>query len=105
MEQTNALTNRYSKTIKNDISPTLTEQKISISGAGVMAKTRYDHSSMSLLSIPQAVECLGVSRATFYRLLDRKEIRSFHIGRRRFVTQEALSNYIQTQEEAENYGW
>ena len=105
MLQTASPNNMYLNTIKNDISPTLAEQKISISGAGVMAKTRYDHSSMSLLSIPQATKCLGVSRATFYRLLDRKEIRSFHIGRRRFVTQEALSNYIQTQEEAENYGW
>lgn len=83
----------------------ITPKESLILGAGVTAKTRYDHSNMSLLSIPQAAECLGVSRATLYRLLDRKEIRSFHIGKKHYVTQVAISDYIRTREKAENYGW
>ena len=79
-------------------------EKSLISGAGVMAKVRFNN-SMTPLSITQATSYLGISRGALYRLMDARAIRSFHIGARHFITMAALNDFIRSQEEAENYGW
>ncbi|WP_353107748.1 helix-turn-helix domain-containing protein [Gordonia sp. (in: high G+C Gram-positive bacteria)] len=43
---------------------------------------------------------LGISRATIYNLLAAGEIKSIKIGRRRFITDDALDAYITRLEEA-----
>lgn len=102
-------TNRFANAHKNaDIKQkkfsTSFPEENAISGAGVMAKVRFNN-SMTPLSITQATSYLGISRGALYRLMDARAIRSFHIGTRRFITMAALNDFIRSQEEAENYGW
>ncbi len=101
------VTNRYSRTIKNDTlnnSPLLNNPEISISGAGVSTEVR-NNNDMTPFSIMKATEYLGISRSMLYRLLDKRDIDSFHIGARRFISKSALDSFIRKQVEAESYGW
>ena len=54
------------------------------------------------LSLEEAGQYLGISRAALYRLLDTGAIRSFHIGRRRLILREEIDRYIRVQVEAED---
>jgi excisionase family DNA binding protein len=56
-----------------------------------------------LLTIPEVAEFLRTSRQKAYWLLYRREIPSFHIGSRRFVSLEALEYYIREREIEEQH--
>jgi excisionase family DNA binding protein len=45
-------------------------------------------------SIPEACQYLGISRPSFYRLLDDKAIGSINVGRRRLVPRREIDKYI-----------
>ncbi len=47
-----------------------------------------------LLSIVEAAECLGISRAHFYEMIARGEIATVRLGRRRMVRSSDLSAYV-----------
>ncbi len=75
-----------------------------ISGAGVSPNLRNNSDMFGLtLSLPQAAKALGVSLDTLNQLCNKKLLRSFHIGRRHFVSCDALKEFIRTQEEAEQW--
>lgn len=47
------------------------------------------------LSIPEACKALGgISRATAYRMLERKEIEGYKLGSRSFITVESIEAAI-----------
>ena len=78
--------------------------KSPVSGAGVMPKVRNNSNMTGLsLSFSQAAEYLGVSRDTLSQLCNKRLLRSFHIGRRHFVTLDAIKEFINDQEEAEQW--
>jgi excisionase family DNA binding protein len=52
------------------------------------------------LTVPEALERLRISRATFYELVARHEITTHTIGRRRFVSERALLEFIERRERA-----
>lgn len=41
----------------------------------------------------------GIAQATIYGLIKSGELRSFHVGRRRFVSEDAIADYIQAAEQ------
>jgi len=45
-------------------------------------------------SVTEAFEALGVSRVTGYRLIQNEILKSYHVGKRRFVSGEALRECI-----------
>lgn len=45
-------------------------------------------------SIPETAEALGVSRTSIYELMNQGELRSFHVGRRRFVPRDQVDQFI-----------
>lgn len=45
-------------------------------------------------SIPECEAALGVSRTSIYELFKRGELRSYHVGRRRFVPREQVDEFI-----------
>ena len=47
-----------------------------------------------LLSVPQAARALGIARSSLYVLLDRHELTSVSIGRRRLLPARALEEYV-----------
>ena len=53
---------------------------------------------MQNLTVPEALHRLRISRATFYDLVARCEITTFTIGRRRFVTERALLEFVEKRE-------
>lgn len=53
------------------------------------------------LSLDEAMHYLGISRSQLYRIFERKELPSFHIGTRRFVLKREVDRFIQKQVEAE----
>jgi excisionase family DNA binding protein len=55
------------------------------------------------LSIPQACHYLGISRPSFYRLLDDKAIGSINVGRRRLVPRREIDKYINKRLAAEGH--
>jgi len=48
-----------------------------------------------LLSISEAQEVLGIRRSTIYGLMDRGELESVRIGRRRLVPVQSIEAYIE----------
>ncbi len=72
--------------------------------AGVSAKVRNNGDMNVLsLSLSQAAKSLGISRDTLNQLCRKKLLRSFHIGRRHFVSVDAIKEFIKDQEEAEQW--
>lgn len=57
-------------------------------------ESRPEHPLRLLLSPEEAAKALGISRATLYPLLMRKEIPSVRVGGLRRVPIEALQRYI-----------
>jgi excisionase family DNA binding protein len=47
-----------------------------------------------LVPIPEGIHALGVGRSTFYRLIRSGELQQVRIGRRSFVTEQSLRNYV-----------
>ena len=45
-------------------------------------------------SIPEAAAALGVGRSTLYELMTAGELRSYQVGRRRFVKPEEVQRFI-----------
>ena len=50
------------------------------------------------LTIPDTCEVLNTSRATVYDEINAGRLRSFTIGRRRYVSREAIADYIRERE-------
>jgi excisionase family DNA binding protein len=55
-------------------------------------------SHRQLWTIPEASEFLRISRSHLYLLIQRKELRSIAIGRRRLITRAALEELVQRLE-------
>jgi excisionase family DNA binding protein len=51
-----------------------------------------------LLTLPEVREALRVSRATVTRLIARKELPIVKVGRRTFVTRQALEAFVTRQQ-------
>jgi len=47
-----------------------------------------------LLTVPQAAAALGLSRATFYRLIQAGQLKTVKIGGRRLVPPSSLEGYV-----------
>lgn len=47
-----------------------------------------------LLSVPEAARALGIARSSLYVLMDRHELTSVSIGRRRLLPARALVEYV-----------
>lgn len=70
-------------------------------GADELVKVRHNKDIAKPLTIDEAAEFLGISRDTLNQLFNKKLLRSYHVGRRRFVTMEAITDFISNQEEVE----
>jgi excisionase family DNA binding protein len=51
------------------------------------------------LSIPEALDALGISRQTLYDEINAHRLRTYRVGRRRFVSRAALLDWIQEREQ------
>lgn len=51
-----------------------------------------------LIDIPTAARRAGVSRATFYRLLEQGQVRSVKVFRRRLIPSDAIAEFIADRE-------
>lgn len=47
-----------------------------------------------LLTVQQAAEMIGIGRSTLYRILERGEIHSVHIGASRRIPLEAVEKFV-----------
>lgn len=54
------------------------------------------------LTVPEVMSALRLSRSKVYDLLRARELPSFHIGRSRRITPDALAQYIRHQSDEEN---
>lgn len=52
----------------------------------------------SAYDVPDVMSILGVSRQSVYNAINRGELRSFKIGRRRKITPDAIKDYIASRE-------
>ena len=50
-------------------------------------------------SVPDACLALSISRQTLYDLINEGRLRSFTEGRRRYVSRQAIEDYIRTREQ------
>lgn len=50
-------------------------------------------------NIPDACKVLSTSRQTLYNLIDQGRLRSFTEGRRRYVSRQAIDDYIMVREQ------
>lgn len=57
------------------------------------------HTKNMVLTITEAANYLRISRGSLYRLINRNLIMTFCIGRRRFITANAIDNYLSSVEE------
>jgi len=48
--------------------------------------------------IPEAAAKIGISRAKLYDLMNQGEVKYFHIGRRRLVSNDSLRAFIKAKE-------
>lgn len=57
------------------------------------------HRTRAAYTVQEARQMLGgISQATFYGLVNRGELRTFRIGRRRLVSADAIADYIKGAE-------
>lgn len=70
-------------------------------GADESEEVRHNSIVGRPLTINQAAEFLQISRKQLYRLFDKKLLRSFHIGRKHFVSKNAIKDFIKEREEDE----
>lgn len=70
-------------------------------GADKNDETHHNGSMMQPLTIEQASVFLQISRKQIYRLFDQKLLRSFHIGRKHFISAHAIESFIKEREEEE----
>lgn len=71
--------------------------KKSIKPLGVMEKARHNM-YREILCVKEVEELLGISHSSLYKLLDRRLIKSFRVGRRRLISRAAIDNFIEEQE-------
>jgi excisionase family DNA binding protein len=57
-----------------------------------------DLSRRQIWTLPEASEFLRISRSHLYLLIQRNELRSIAIGRRRLITRAALEEFVQRLE-------
>ena len=50
------------------------------------------------MSVEDASELIGISRATLYIEIRRKQIKTFRVGGRRLISREAIHEYIRARE-------
>lgn len=53
-------------------------------------------------TVDDAVHVLGLSRPTIYREISAGRLRTYHVGRRRYVSAEAIREYIAAREAEAN---
>jgi excisionase family DNA binding protein len=54
---------------------------------------------MALLNVKQAQERLGISESTMFRLINKKEIKGFKVGRAWRFEESDITDYIKKQRE------
>ena len=57
-----------------------------------------DSAKKKTLSAPELAECLGISRAGAYNLMQAQDFPSFRIGKRVLVTNAALEKWLEEQQ-------
>lgn len=62
--------------------------------SGPLGNERHDLDDSTLLTVPEACQRLRISRWMFYRLLQRREIKTIKIGSRRLVPPSALADLV-----------
>jgi excisionase family DNA binding protein len=72
---------------------------VTAAGGGLLMSAHYQGNQIGrqmprLLSIKQATYELGISRTVLYELFASKKLASVKIKRRRFITREALEEFI-----------
>ncbi len=70
-------------------------------GADEKPKTHHNGNMIKPLTLEETTQFLGISRETLNQLFNKRLLRSFHIGRRRFVSAEALCAFIKEREQEE----
>jgi excisionase family DNA binding protein len=50
------------------------------------------------INVPQVMTRLGLSRGTVYELINTGQLRSFKIGSRRMITEQALRDFIELKD-------
>jgi excisionase family DNA binding protein len=53
-------------------------------------------------SIPQVMDALNLSRASVYKLINSKRLRTYRVGRRRMASHNALEDLIEDLEKESN---
>jgi len=61
---------------------------------------RGEPSTVALLTVDEACKRLRISRWSFYQLVNRRELATIQIGRRRLVPQKAVTAFIEQRLEA-----
>lgn len=91
-------TNRYSKTIKNDVcdeSSSLVHQKNSISGAGVSTEVRNNRlMECNLLEFNDVCALLKIGRSTLYSLVNSKSIKAVKLLGRTLFREVDVHNFV-----------
>lgn len=71
------------------------------SGADESEKVRHNNNMSQPFTVNQAAAFLQISRNQIYRLFDMKLLRNYHVGRKRFVSMDAIKDFINEREEDE----
>ncbi len=88
-------TNRYPNTLKNDFSPTLSNQEISISGAGVSPKLRDNRlMECNLLEFNEVCSLLKIGRSTLYSLVNKKAIKAVKLLGRTLFREADVCDFV-----------
>lgn len=74
---------RYATTTADDVGPPVPNMTASVASPQI------------LLSVPEAARALGIARSSVYVLMDRHELTSVSIGRRRLLPARALEEYVE----------
>lgn len=96
----NYITNRYSKTIKNDVlsnnSPLSHDQeKSSISGAGVTPDLRNNRlMKCNLLEVNEVCDLLKIGRSTLYGLVNKKTIKAVKLLGRTLFRETDICDFV-----------